>query len=98
MRRIRFNKEKDRPLIKARGVGFKKIGSAITKGGLVKVIHHPNIKKYPKQKILLVRLKDYIYVVPFIEEKDYIFLKTIYPSHRYTEKYLKKLKVTKQKK
>jgi hypothetical protein len=49
---------------------------------------HPNPKKYPKQKILVLDIKGYAYYVPFIEDKEKIFLKTIFPNRKATKKYL----------
>lgn len=92
MKPVRFSKEKDRWLRKERGVSFKEISESIKKERMKKIINHPNKKKFPKQKMFLVQLKSYIYVVPFVEELGYIFLKTVYPSHKYTKKYLKHIK------
>lgn len=50
-----------------------------------------NKKKYQNQKLFLIQIKKSIFVVPFVEEKDYIFLKTVYPSHKYTKIYFIKL-------
>ena len=49
---------------------------------------HPNIKKYPKQEMYVIEIDSYIYLVPFVKEKNYIFLKTIFPSRKATKKYL----------
>lgn len=96
MKELRFNEEKDYLLKKKRGISFKDIIKAINEGEKVMVISHPNKKQYPNQKIYFVFMKNYIYAVPSVEEETYVFLKTIYPSHKYTEKYLnKKLKVKK---
>jgi len=90
MKKIRFSEEKDTWLREKRGLGFREISKAIIEGKLFKVIEHTNKNKYKNQKIFLIKLKDYIYAVPFIEEKDFIFLKTVYPSRKYTKKYLNK--------
>ncbi len=91
MKEYKFNKEKNELLIKQRRISFAEIIKAIKKKNVVKVINHPNKKKYPKQKIYLIKLRDYIFSVPFIEEEEYFFLKTIIPSRKYTKKYFKKL-------
>ena len=44
---------------------------------------------YPNQKIFVLEIDNYVYLVPFIENKDEIFLKTIIPSRKFTKKYLK---------
>lgn len=95
MKPVRFSEEKDQWLRKERGIGFVEMSESIKKDQMLRVINHPNKKKFPKQKIFLVQLKSYIYVVPFVEESGYIFLKTVYASRKYTKKYMKTLKVNK---
>lgn len=92
MKEFRFNEEKNEHLKLERGIGFEVVIEIIKNDKGVQAIAHPNKKKYPKQRIFLVKLNEYVYVVPFIEESNCIFLKTIYPSTKYT----KKLKVKKQ--
>lgn len=94
MKEIRFNKEKDEVLKKSRGIGFDEVVYVIENDIKTKSIEHPNKKKYPKQRVFLVQIRDYLYVVPFIEEEDYLFLKTVYPSRKYSKKYLKNYKLT----
>lgn len=89
MKEVRFNKEKNKFLKSKRRISFDKVSEMIKKEKLVKVIEHPNKKKYPNQRIFLVEIEDYIYAVPFIEGKEFIFLKTIYPSRKYTKQYRK---------
>lgn len=72
-----------------RRIGFDEIAELIKKVKKTTTIEHPNKKRYPKQRILLVKIKNHIYAVPFVEEVHYIFLKTIYPSEKYTKKLLK---------
>jgi len=92
MKPVMFSEKKDKWLRKERGVGFVEISQSIKEERMIKVIDHPNKKKFPKQKMFLVQLKNYLYVVPFVEEVGYIFLKTVYPSNKYTKKYLKHIK------
>jgi hypothetical protein len=53
------------------------------------VIDHPNQEKYPQQKIIVVNINDYAYLIPRVETEDGIFLKTIIPSRKMTAKYLR---------
>ncbi|MEK7597741.1 MAG: toxin [Patescibacteria group bacterium] len=85
MKEFRFNEKKNNYLKLTRGVDFEVVIKIIKNDKKVKAIAHPNKKRYPKQRIFLVRIKKHIYAVPFIEEDDYIFLKTIYPSSKYTK-------------
>lgn len=83
-----WNEEKNQKLKEERGVSFEEILTAIDEDGLLDVIEHPNRKRYRGQKIMVVRLGEYIYLVPFVKDPDKIFLKTIIPSRRATKKYL----------
>ena len=60
----------------------------IVYGGQLDVIDHPNQKKYPGQRVFVVKVDDYAVMVPFVESKERIFLKTIIPSRKMTKKYL----------
>jgi len=75
-----FAVKKDQKLKAQRGIGFEDVIEAIKSERLLAVIEHPNPEKYPNQKVYLVDIRQYVYVVPFIEEGDKVFLKTIYPS------------------
>mgnify|MGYP001015745299 CR=1 FL=1 len=50
---------------------------------------HPNAKKYPNQRLMIVTWDGYAYLVPYVEESDYFFLETIIPSRKATRDYLK---------
>ncbi|MEK7078784.1 MAG: toxin [Patescibacteria group bacterium] len=89
MKEFKFNHEKNQQLKIIRGICFEDIIEKIKRDRQVKAIEHPNKKRYPKQRIFLVKIKNKIYAVPFIEESGYFFLKTIYPSEKYTKKLLK---------
>lgn len=71
-----------------RGISFEDVIAAIEDRRLLKVANHPNQKKYPKQKVMIVNIDDYAYVAPYVEEGDKIFFKTIYPSREATKLYL----------
>ena len=57
-------------------------------GGLLDILAHPNLAKYPNQKMLVVASDGYAYLVPFVEEDDHFFLKTVIPSRKATRDYL----------
>ncbi|MFO1180321.1 BrnT family toxin [Ottowia sp.] len=85
---LRWNAEKNNLLKRERGVSFENIVVAIEGGGLLDVLAHPNRQRYPGQKILVVSYGDYVYLVPFVEEDQALFLKTIIPSRKATRDYL----------
>jgi|GEM_PF-32305 len=84
-----WNREKNEKLKETRGITFGEIVDALLENGLLEIVAHPNREKYPNQKILVVLVRDYCYLVPFIETEEEIFLKTIVPSRKYTKKYIK---------
>jgi len=90
MKPFRWNHEKNEQLKKDRGISFEEIVLAIEADGLLDQLIHPNQEKYPNQLILVVALDGYVYLVPFVEENSYLFLKTIIPSRKATRDYLKR--------
>jgi len=83
-----WNEVKNEKLKSERGIGFEDVVKAFLGGGLIKIIDHPNREKYPKQKIIFLNIKNYVYLVPFVRNKDIFFLKTIIPSSKFTKKLL----------
>jgi hypothetical protein len=57
---------------------------------ILDVIDNPNQERYAGQRLLIVRIDDYVYIVPFVEEEGRAFLKTIIPSRKATRAYLGK--------
>lgn len=88
MKPFRWSPEKNSSLLAERGVSFETMVVAIESGGLLDILTHPNPAKYPRQRILVVAVDNYVYLLPFIDEPDYFFLKTIIPSRRATRDYL----------
>jgi uncharacterized DUF497 family protein len=88
MNPFRWSAEKNGTLSSERGISFESIVVAIESGGLLDVLAHPNRAKYPKQRILVVSCDNYACLVPFVEEEDYFFLKTVIPSRKATRDYL----------
>ena len=73
-----------------RNISFEEIVICIRDGRVVSVLEHPQKEIYKNQFLYLIEYKNYIYVVPHVydEKKQEIFLKTIYPSRKYTSRYL----------
>lgn len=90
-----YNIEKDKQLNELRGIGFKEIIKAIKNKQIIVDIEHFNKIKYPSQRILVVRIKDYAYAVPYVFDKvkKIKFLKTIYANRKLTKKYVKEPKI-----
>ncbi len=90
---IKYSIEKNELLKKERNISFEDVILSIENGGLLDDIEHPNKEKYKNQNIfiVLVMIKNYVYLVPYVEEETYIFLKTIIPSRQMNKKYNKDL-------
>ena len=85
---FKWNAEKNEILSKERGITFEEIVQRIESGAKVIETDHPNKHKYPNQKLLIVDVDGYAYLVPFTIKGDEYFLKTIIPSRKATKKYL----------
>ena len=84
-----WNDAKNEILQSTRQISFEDIILHIEKGYLLDVLEHPNQEKYPGQKVFVVHVDQYAYLVPFVEDENTIFLKTIIPSRKATSLYLK---------
>jgi hypothetical protein len=89
MRDISWNKLKNEQLVKTRGVGFRRAAFLIESGQVMEVIDNPNKIKYAGQKMYILNIDNYAWLVPFVENNDGIFLKTMIPSRKATREYLK---------
>lgn len=81
---------KNEALKRERDISFEEIVIAIEEGDLLDIVENPQRKKYPDQKIFVVEIDYYVYLVPFVEDNEKIFLKTIIPSRKATKKYIMK--------
>lgn len=84
-----FNHGKNLKLLEERGIGFERIIRLINDGYMLDIIEHPN-SRYPNQKICIVNVDGYCYIVPCVIDGSKVFLKTIIPSRKVTQKYLKR--------
>lgn len=89
--KLDYSEEKNVILQSTRDISFQDIIEAIAKGNLLDDIEHFNKKKYPRQRIFIVKVRNQVYAVPYIIDKTEkrIFLKTIYPSRKLKRKFTK---------
>ncbi len=80
---------KNEHLKRERDISFEEVVFWIENDGLLKVEDHPNQQKYPGQRIYIVCIETYVYLVPFVEQNGIVFLKTIIPSRKATKELLK---------
>jgi uncharacterized DUF497 family protein len=88
MKPFRWGPEKNDQLMLERGISFEQMVVAVQAGGLLDVLAHPNPSKYPNQKVLVVASDGYACLMPFVEQEDHFFLKTVIPSRKATRDYL----------
>jgi len=85
---FRWDPDKNDRLKDARGISFEEIVLAIEEDGLRDILVHPNQRRYPGQVVLVVAYRNYVFLVPSVEESTHYFLKTIIPSRKATRDYL----------
>ena len=88
MKRFKWDSEKNEILARERGITFEEIVQRVEKGCWVFEAEHSNQEKYPGQRIMIVDIDGYAYLVPFVIAGNELFLKTIIPSRKATKKYL----------
>lgn len=87
MKQLQWNEAKNLQLKARHGIGFDEIYVALEEGDLLDKIPHPNQERYPNQQILVIKVISYVFLVPCVEDEEKIFLKTLYPSRKFTKKY-----------
>ena len=88
MKSINWNPTKNQQLISERGISFEDIVFYLQQGALLDDIEHPKSDKYPNQRVFVINIDDYVYLVPYVENRKEIFLKTVIPSRKATKIYL----------
>ena len=90
MKYFSWDSEKNESLNRERGVSFEEVVFHIERGDLLDILEHPNQERYPGQRIFVVNIGDYAYLVPFVESEAEVFLKTVIPSRKATNTYLRR--------
>jgi uncharacterized DUF497 family protein len=90
MKYFDWDQDKNNLLKETRNVSFEEVILSLGNNKLLDMVENPNKLKYPNQKMFIVEIEEYAYIVPFAEDKEKYFLKTIYPSREATKKYLNK--------
>ena len=89
MKEIEWNEDKNQQLKEERNISFETFIPYIETKNVLDIVEHSNQEKYPGQKIYLIEVNNYIWMVPFVEEDEKVFLKTAIPSRKATKKYLR---------
>ena len=93
-----WDEEKNKQLKSERNISFERIIVAIEEDNILDILEHTDKEKYKNQYLIIVEIDSYAYVVPSVVTDEYWFLKTIFPSRKYTKKYLKDNKEDKDEK
>lgn len=88
MKKINWNAIKNQQLIIERNISFEDVVYYLQHDALLDDVAHSNKSKYPNQRVFVLAIDDYVYLVPYVENQDEIFLKTIIPSRKATRHYL----------
>jgi len=83
-----WNEDKNQYLKTVRNISFEEVVFSIADGHVLDIVEHPNQEKYQGQRMFVVEIHSYAWLVPFVETVDEIFLKTIIPNRKATKKYL----------
>jgi uncharacterized DUF497 family protein len=87
MKPIAWSAAKNELLKAKRGISFEDVVFHIQAGDIIETYDHPNQERYPGQQIHAIAIEDYVYLVPFVESEDQVFLKTIIPSRKATKRH-----------
>lgn len=90
MKYFDWDEKKNKILSKNRGITFGEIKVAVEDHRVLDTYDHPNQRRYPGQKIMVVEVNNYAYLVPYVRDEEKFFLKTIIPSRKATKKYLRR--------
>ena len=90
MKYFNWDDNKNDLLKQTRDISFEEIILSLANNKLLEVVEHSSRQKYPNQKMFVVEVRNYAYIVPFVEDDEKYFLKTIFPSREATNKYLEK--------
>ena len=92
MKPIEWDPENNKRLMQERGVSFEMVEEIIANDAFITAIDHPNQLKYPHQRMYIIELRGYLYQVPFVEDDEKIFLKTIIPNRKLEKRFINKPK------
>ena len=90
MKYFTWDADKNEKLRAGRGISFGEIVFHVDHGDVLDILEHPNQEKYEGQRVLVVKVEDYVYLVPFVEMENEVVLKTIILSRKATKRYLRR--------
>jgi hypothetical protein len=91
-RELEWSPKKNEELKQRYGFGFERVLVALAEGALLDNRTHPGGERYGHQRQLVVQINAYAWIVPFVQDDQAIFLKTMFPSRKATKRYLEQSK------
>jgi len=88
MKFFTWDNEKNEKLKRETGISFEEVVFHIERGDILDILEHPNQERYGGQRLLVINIEGYAYLVPYLESEDEVTLKTIIPSRKFTRLYL----------
>ena len=88
MKYFTWDPEKNEKLKVEREISFEEIMFHVERGDILDILEHPNQEKYGGQRVFVIEVEGYAYLVPFLETENEVVLKTIIPSRKATRQYL----------
>ena len=89
MKHFSWDVEKNEKLKAERGISFEEIVFHVERGDVLDILEHPNRDRYGGQRVFVINVQNYAYLVPFVETEDEVVLKTIIPSRKATKRYFR---------
>jgi hypothetical protein len=83
-----WDEKKNDQLKKTRNISFEQVIIEIENNEVLDVLINPRIQ-YKNQILIVVNHNDYVYAIPAVIGEEEVFLKTIFPSRKYTNKYIR---------
>jgi len=84
MKYLNWSSAKNETLKRERGITFEEIAYLIESGRIIGIEENPGRSN---QKMYILEIENYAVIVPFVENDIEIFLKTAFPSRKYTKRY-----------
>ena len=88
METIRWDERKNSWLKQRRGVCFEQAAVCLASERVLDITDHPNQERYPGQKVAVIEINGYAYLVPYEYAGGEIILKTMIPSRKATRTYI----------
>jgi len=84
MKYLNWDSKRNERLKREREISFEQIAYLIESGQIIGIEENPG---HSNQKMYILAIENYAFIVPYVENDNEIFLKTAFPSRKYTKRY-----------